>query len=445
MFAERQTSRALVCVPRGQDSETEVTVARLRSCGFEAGRRAGSNGPQAPVTASATAEPSQTIVFKAQDSASGTLADENYRLGGGDRLRIRFYDRHDRGDLNGDYVIGESGQLRLPRIGEFDARGKTVAGLEGEIRMLARHRGEWLGSFSIEVAQCRPFYVMGAAASPGSYPYVPGYTVLHAVCMAGGLRGGAAGTTAGADREKRILAGTMGRLAELIARRARLEAERNNAESIGLPEELAELEPVRAGELIEVETKLLQDSREAARRERVGLERAIQLSNAEIESHRAAIARAEQRIEEQKAAFERLEALCALGFAGRRPIIDADAALDAAQHRKEEALAGLARAGIELETLRKELSSLALFTGTRTAEEIARTDREIARLKAVAAELAGPAQVPGTLPGQGPAVCYRIMRRNKWGEPFFEQATETTPILPGDVIQIESRSGPASE
>src|SRR5262249_42397162 len=59
---------------------------------------------------------------------------ETYRLDTGDHLHVRFYDRYDRDDLNGNHVIGESGQLRLPRIGEFEARNKTAQELERDIK-----------------------------------------------------------------------------------------------------------------------------------------------------------------------------------------------------------------------------------------------------------------------------------------------------------------------
>ena len=88
----------------------------------------------------------------------------------------------------------------------------------------------------------------------------------------------------------------MDRMAELIARRARLEAERDDAGAIRLPEELADLEPVRAADLIASETSLLQRSREGARRERLGLESVISLAIAEFESHRSALASMDERM-----------------------------------------------------------------------------------------------------------------------------------------------------
>jgi protein involved in polysaccharide export with SLBB domain len=442
MPTDSETHRALVCVPRaGQDWETEVTIARLRNSGFGPGRQAAGNTPALITVEAALPLLAGMTARKVSDGVSGSLADENYRLGGGDRLRIRFYDRRDRDDLNGEYLIGESGQLRLPRIGVFAARDKKVGELEREIRRGAESRGERLGYFTIDVTQCRPFYIAGLVNSPGAYPYVPGYTVLHAVSIAGGLYRAPLESAAGPMRERRVLTETMDRIAELMARRARLEAERDDAGAIRVPEELAELEPLRAAELIASETSLLCRSREAARRERAGLESVIQLAIAEFESHRASLARMEERIQEQTGALGRLRTLHRRGTIDERPLFEAAACLNAAERGKREAFAGLTRATGEVQRAREELSLLALSASSRAAGEIAQTDREIARLKAVAAETRQLATAFDTLSGHagaGQTVTYRIMRRGASGEPFFEQATETTPIKPGDVIQIES-------
>ena len=99
----------------------------------------------------------------------------------------------------------------------------------------------------------------------------------------------------------------------------------------------------------------------------------------------------------------------------------------------------------EVQKARKELDLLALSASTRAAEEIARTDREIARLKAVAAETRQLAAALDTLSGQGrpgQGVTYRIMRRGRAGETYFEPATDTTPIQPGDVLEIQSPDSP---
>ena len=387
---------------------------------------------------------SERMQGKAADAVSGTVVDDNYRLGGGDRLRVRFFDRYDRDDLNGEYVVGESGQLRLPRIGVFDARDKTPPELEREIRRNVESRGEKLGYFSIDIAQCRPFFVAGLANRPGSYPYMPGYTVLHAVSVAGGLYRSPLASVADSMREKRSLNETIDRLGELIARRARLEAERDNAEAIRMPKELEELEPLRAGELIASETNLLQRAREVTKRERTGLESVIQLASAEIESYKSEIARTGKRIEEQATVFDQLKTLHDQRVINQQRLFEATAALNSAQRDKQAAFAGHSRARADLEKAQKELSLLDLSASARAAKELAGTEREIERLKTVAAETRRLAATLDTLSGQGgsgQAVTYRIMRRTKSGELVFEQATETTPIMPGDVIEVGGQGG----
>ena len=106
MPTDGETGRALVCIPGGgQDWETEVTIARLRNSGFGQPGLFLASGR----SASASFQPGAhgSMPRRAADAPLGTVADENYRLGGGDRLRIRFYDRHDSGDLDGEYVMPE--------------------------------------------------------------------------------------------------------------------------------------------------------------------------------------------------------------------------------------------------------------------------------------------------------------------------------------------------
>ncbi len=202
---------------------------------------------------------------------------------------------------------------------------------------------------------------------------------------------------------------------------------------------------MRAAELIASEEKLLQRSREAARRERLGLESVISLAIAEFESHRAALAGLNGQIADHEAAFGRLRTLHRQGAIDERPLFEASASLNTAERRKQDAYAGLSRATAELQKARSELDALALAASARAAEEIASTDREIARLKAVAAEARELACALDALPGQGQpgqAVTYRIMRRSESGEPYFEPAAETTLIQPGDVLEILSAGGP---
>lgn len=109
--------------------------------------------------------------------------DASYTLGSGDKLRVIVFGE---ADLGGEFVVDDSGFVRLPLVGQISATGRTVRQLEEDI-------AEKLGTqylkdprVSVEVVSHRPFYILGEVNKPGEYPFVAGMSVLNAVAMAGG-------------------------------------------------------------------------------------------------------------------------------------------------------------------------------------------------------------------------------------------------------------------
>lgn len=106
-----------------------------------------------------------------------------YRLGSGDKLRITVYNEP---ALSGEYEVDGAGALSLNLIGSVAAKNlpleRLVEIIEGKLRdgFLKEPR------VSIDVLNCRPFYVLDEVKEPGKYAYVNGMTVLNAVALAGG-------------------------------------------------------------------------------------------------------------------------------------------------------------------------------------------------------------------------------------------------------------------
>lgn len=375
-----------------------------------------------------------------QQRSASPAPDGSYRLDTGDHVRIRFYDRYDRDDLNGQYVIGGSGQLRLPRIGVFDARHKTAGELETEIRAFVENKGEKLGYFSIDIVRCRPFYVTGLANHPGPYPYMPGLTVLEAVSIAGGLYRSPAVSATETMREKRTLIETMSRVAELIGRRARLQAERDDVASIAVPKELGQMDPLGAGEIIQNENAVLQRSRDVTRRERSGLESIIELAKTEADKYQAELKRLEQRIDEQTQIYTQLKKLHEDKVINQQRFFEAVIALDAVKRDGQSTTNTLAQANMNIEKYKRDLAVLTLANKARIAKEITDTEQEISRLKSAAAQtrqLMSGLDMLATQDSSGSVVLYKIMRRGGSGRLDSMQATESTSIMPGDVLKIE--------
>ncbi len=106
-----------------------------------------------------------------------------YRLGAGDQLRITVYNE---AELTGQYVVGSQGTIAYPLVGELRAAGLTVPEFTQALReaLLEFIRQP---NVSVEVANYRPFFILGEVQRPGTYPYSADLTVLTGVAPAGGF------------------------------------------------------------------------------------------------------------------------------------------------------------------------------------------------------------------------------------------------------------------
>lgn len=111
-------------------------------------------------------------------------ADATYALGPGDTILIKVFGEE---DLSMKLVIGDSGKLNYPFLGELQVSGITVKQLEALIA--TGLRGDYLLNPDVTVTMegYRPFYVNGEVKKPGGYPYHPGLTLQKAIALAGGF------------------------------------------------------------------------------------------------------------------------------------------------------------------------------------------------------------------------------------------------------------------
>ena len=77
-------------------------------------------------------------------------------------------------------------KISVPLIGDVPARGRTSRGLGRAIaaRLGAQYIRE--PQVTVDIAQNRPFFILGEVRNAGQYPYVSGMTVQEAVAIAGG-------------------------------------------------------------------------------------------------------------------------------------------------------------------------------------------------------------------------------------------------------------------
>ncbi len=116
-------------------------------------------------------------------AAPAQVGEIAYRLGPGDKLRIITYGE---ASLSGEFGVNDVGQVALPLIGSIKASGLTVSQLAAAITVALQNGYIKNPSVSVEVANNRPFYILGEVVRPGEYPYINGLTITSAVATAGG-------------------------------------------------------------------------------------------------------------------------------------------------------------------------------------------------------------------------------------------------------------------
>jgi polysaccharide export outer membrane protein len=106
-----------------------------------------------------------------------------YLLDTADKLRVFVYGQP---NLSRLYTVDQIGNIAVPLIGTVHARGRTTGDVERTIR--AKLGTDYVKDpqVTVDVAQNRPFFILGEVRLPGQYPYVSGMTIETAVAIGGG-------------------------------------------------------------------------------------------------------------------------------------------------------------------------------------------------------------------------------------------------------------------
>jgi polysaccharide biosynthesis/export protein len=108
----------------------------------------------------------------------------SYVLGPNDRIRLKVYGE---ADITGEYEIDSSGNVSVPLAGHLKAAGLTTRQLERSITFALSKGIVRDPRVNVEIAQYRPYYILGEVKKSGEYPYRLGLTVMDAVASAGGF------------------------------------------------------------------------------------------------------------------------------------------------------------------------------------------------------------------------------------------------------------------
>ena len=113
-----------------------------------------------------------------------TELDHPYTLDSGDVVKVSVYGDY---TISRTYRIDDAGNIAFPLVGQVQVRGMSTA--QAAAAITAKLANGYMKSPNVtaEVDTYRPFYISGAVAAPGQFPYVPGMTVRAAIATAGGV------------------------------------------------------------------------------------------------------------------------------------------------------------------------------------------------------------------------------------------------------------------
>jgi protein involved in polysaccharide export with SLBB domain len=107
-----------------------------------------------------------------------------YRLAAGDELRITVYGEE---RLSGTFKVDGQGRIAYPLLGEVSAEGLATSELEARLRSELADGLVNQPSVNVEVANYRPYFVLGEVARSGEFAFMDGLTIFSAVARAGGF------------------------------------------------------------------------------------------------------------------------------------------------------------------------------------------------------------------------------------------------------------------
>jgi len=198
-----------------------------------------------------------TLIFASASLADSPQGSDAYSLARGDRITLTVLGQP---ELSGEMTVDDSGNIMLPIVGPIQIEDLTVLGCQQLIRDRLADGFLKEPVVSVRISEPRPLYVLGNVRAPGAYPFRYGSTVQSAVALAGGF--GTAGTLQSAavseflSADERVRQLTFEQTA-LRIREARLEAQRDGKETFSLADLPPSTNEREAAELVSSEKATL--------------------------------------------------------------------------------------------------------------------------------------------------------------------------------------------
>jgi polysaccharide biosynthesis/export protein ExoF len=347
-----------------------------------------------------------------------------------------FYQRM---DLSGEYTIEQDGGISIPLLGQFSVAGRALDDIRVDLAASFMAMNGRSANIDIKILERAPIYVVGPVKRPGVYKYVPGMITLHAIALAGGIdrgEGNVSNIIEGAREAERLRSTTL-QVKQLLARRARLEADRDGASTLPVPVHLTRWGGERTVRVfLEAENTILRA--EQAKRRQQGKEVALRIAAAKSEVE--ALRRKFDQIDVQKRLrTERLEDMQRLkdrGLVVSNNMVMLRTDLSDIEARRQDYLVAVTQAEGRLAEAEEARARLNSENATSLAMAIAAVDKEIVEARETIASSRVMATILDRSNRNGDSQSYEVVRQSRDG-PKTIAATETSPLMPGDVLKVK--------
>jgi polysaccharide export outer membrane protein len=377
------------------------------------------------------------LVFSSSVSADAAGDSRAYTLAPGDRIAVMVFGQ---AELSGDILVDGAGNILLPFIGPIEVKGLTVHECEERIHDQLANGILKQPSVSVRISELRPLYVLGDVRVPGVYPFRYGSTIKSVVAAAGGF--GLAEPLQGATMSDFLLADERVRQLSvqkrsLLVRRARIEAQRAGMNAFSPsaarnPAEEADFAEMVASEKETFDSQLamLQSQLDLLRSQKPRIQREIEALNALITTNKRQL----QYVKEHAEQYSKLVKQ-GLGLANaelQNRITEANYEnelwkLTAQVSRLEMDSGDLDLKIHETETSFKKQIVAELQDVREHLRELDVTLPSARKVRAVKLQKVGGAEEDRSI----------SVTRTRDGEATVFQATETTSLDPGDVIDVK--------
>ncbi|MCA2410340.1 polysaccharide biosynthesis/export family protein [Rhizobium leguminosarum] len=350
------------------------------------------------------------------------------------------YERWDA--LGGEYTVSDEGAVFLPFLGSVSVGNRDNTSLTNEI---AKRLQEKIGlvqppAVTIEILEYPPIYVVGDVTTPGQYKFRSGLTVLQSLAMSGGpFR-----ATSLQQSQTIKLAGELREIDHSLlrstAKLARLQAEMTGAKEIIFDQTLGVNQQYAAG-IYNEERVIFQARANALDRQSKALTELRDLLNSEVGMLGEKVQGSEDNIKSIEDQLTSVKTLVSKGLTVSSRQLDLERLLTTYRSDRLDLVTAIMRGRQAISETTRNLEGLYDTRRSEVASELQSEQASLDQLK-LKREMTQKLLLDDLAAGgssnitdEALPLTFTVSRRSE-GQIRQFQASETTALIPGDVVRV---------